>query len=163
MKSSGVPVQSIELPAARPRWSVLVAAAAPVIMLVAAAGKLMAWDTFIDSLATFSLVGSGTRAAAAVLVPVAEVVPIALLLSRRIVLANVWSLGLLVLFSAMIAWHWVNQVPPTCSCLGLWADYLEVGRTARGALIRNGAIAAVAIVGVWLSMRAVQHRQVELV
>lgn len=123
------------------------------VMALAAAGKLIDYETFIGSLDTFSLVRPRTRMFAAILVPPVECVPMALLLARRDALANIWTLGLLGFLSAILAWHWVHRAPPTCACLGLWADYLQLGQSARDALIRNAVIATVAVAGLIISLR----------
>ena len=120
--------------------------------LVGLAGALKLADlpTFWESLEGWSLLPGWARVAAIGLVPVAEV---ALLLAwlfnvgRRGVLWS--SLGLLLAFSAVYAWHAVVARPPSCGCFGVLARALEARETAVMVLVRNGVLAACLVSGLW--------------
>lgn len=119
----------------------------PVVLVVAAVGKLLAWDEFEGSLASFHLVSPGLRRWAAVIVPGAEAAGGVLLLCGRRRCANLWALALLGLFSSVVLWHWMNNVEPSCACLGLWSKHHEGERSARSMLTRNAVLIAIASAG----------------
>lgn len=113
---------------------------------------MLEWQSFSRSLDTFVLLPTWMRSAALVLTPAAELVPLALLVVRRAVAANVASIVLIVSFSLIVYWHWVRNVQPVCGCLGLWADYVRQEGSSRYLLIRNAVIVSFSVFSIALTL-----------
>lgn len=110
------------------------------VFVVAAAAKL--WDRKGTREAVVGF-GASERAAAplALLIPVAELAVAALLLPAQTALAGaLGALGLLLLFTAAIAFNLARGRAPDCHCFG----QLHSAPAGPGTLARNGALAAVA-------------------
>jgi len=86
----------------------------------------------------------------AIVVPLAELtVASLLLLPATAVLGAIGALALLLLFSAAIAWNLAHGRAPECQCFG----QLHSAPAGWGALARNGALAAVALLALVGSVR----------
>ncbi|MCK4873066.1 MAG: hypothetical protein KAS72_10105 [Phycisphaerales bacterium] len=130
----------------------------PTFMFITAVGKLVSWSEFERSLDTYSLIPEWIRVGAAVAVPGAETAAFVLLVSGGRFAANGLSLILLVVFSAVTLWHWMENEPPECACLGLWADYFRLGESVRAVLIRNGILALLVVSAMLAHVRDMRRR-----
>ena len=136
-------------------------AVTPSLMLIAAIGKVADWDGFQRSLATFTLIPSTVLDVASAVVPAAEAATFVLVVSGRRALANGVCVALLSVFMAVIGWHWMHNVKPTCACLGLWTRYLGNRETLIGLFMRDGALMLFAAISAALCWREYSRRQLD--
>lgn len=120
----------------------------PLLMLWASVFKLVNWDSFVDSVNSYSLLPGGGRILAVLLVPALEAVPFSLLLVRKYVAANIVVIATILFFTGVVAFHWLNNVEPTCSCLGDWASFDEIEKKSLFLIARNIVLVALASAGV---------------
>jgi len=131
----------------------LVMLAIPSVMFVAATGKLGAWPRFLDSLYTMQSLPDEFVVPVATLVPIIESVPLLIGIFGRHIVSNACGIGLLILFSGVLAWEWMHSDVPECACLGLWAEYARIETSAREALLRNGVLAVIGAGGIWVGVQ----------
>jgi len=98
----------------------------PLLMLWASAFKLSNWDDFVDSVNTYTLLPESGRVLAVLLVPALEATPFSLLIMRKHIAAHVAVITMILFFTGVVWFHWINNVEPTCSCLGEWARFDEM-------------------------------------
>lgn len=127
--------------------------AVPAVMLLASVGKLADWNRFQASLATYVLLPHWIPSICSVSIPAVEAIPIILLIYGYRRISNGLCISLLVLFTAVTVWHWMNNVPPDCACLGLWARYFRINESFRGVLLRNAGLSLTAVLSICVSMR----------
>ena len=120
----------------------------PLLMLWASVFKLTNWDRFVDSVTTFTMLPEVGRALAVLSVPALEAVPFSLLLMRKHIAANMVVIAIILFFTGILAFHWLNNVQPTCSCLGEWAKFDEIENKSLFWITRNLTLVALALVAV---------------
>lgn len=130
------------------KMRVVLCGATPTVLCLAAFGKLIDWAEFEASMASFTLVPELFRGMAIVLVPTLEVVAFAFWLTKARLTANIVSLALLITFTGVLALHWINNVQPTCACLGLWSTYIELEQTASTLFIRNAILGGISLAAI---------------
>lgn len=116
----------------------------PLLMLWASVYKLANWDSYVDSVATYTLLPEVGRALAVLTVPALEATPFSLMLMRKQITANLLVIATILLFTGIVAFHWLNNVEPSCSCLGEWAAFDEIEENSLFLIARNILLVALA-------------------
>lgn len=132
--------------------------AVPVVLAMAAVGKLLDWRAFEHSIQSFRLMPPWV-AQLGPLVPAVELLPVLLLGYGFARAANVLSFVILVLFSLLLTVHLAFAAEPECSCLGIWAEYLRFEQSTTDGLLRNAALLATAALGAIVSRQAFSAEQ----
>lgn len=97
--------------------------ACPAVVAFAAFMKLVSFDRFAENLESFTLLDPRIAFAALFVVLVVELVPLGLCIVGRYRIANWACFGLWVVFTAVVAVHWRENVMPTFQCFGEWVSY----------------------------------------
>ena len=134
-----------------------------IILIQAGVSKMLDPAGFALSIHRYQLLPVWTESPAAILVPWLEVVlGVALLTPRRWRLAAaVLTLGLLLSFTAMLAWAWFHNLNISCGCSGssggFFMGILEDKRIGLWHFIRNGVLLVSAMWSLCVDMRDEQH------
>jgi hypothetical protein len=123
-----------------------VASLVPAIVFLMAIGKLAAWREFEESLMTYSILPIWLLRHGAPLVPAVESIPLVMCVSGRPLMGNFSSLLLLSSLTALTLVQWILLEPPECACLGVWAQYVGAGESARAVVFRNFVLVIISLI-----------------
>lgn len=136
----------------------ILVAIVPLVLFVAAIGKLLDTVGFAESLATFSLFESErTRQVLVVAVPIIECIPVAMLVAGMNWRASIVSLVLLLVFTGAVAVHWMMNERPSCACMGLWNRYWRIETDVKAVLMRNSVLIILSSACALLTWRQVRY------
>lgn len=114
--------------------------ACPAVLAFAAFMKVFSFGRFAENLESFTLLDPRIAAAAMFLVPAVELAPLAMCLIGRYRVVNWACFGLLVVFTAIVAVHWRENVMPSCQCFGEWVSYRATENRYLDYFVRNAII-----------------------
>lgn len=135
--------------AARSIAGLMLASSVMLVIMFAGITKLVELDRFARSVETWTLVPSYIRSSAVLLVPIVELA-VGLGWFLGIGSMRAWLFcagGLLAFYTALIGVQSAAASPPDCDCLGLLLRHAEWMRSAQAALVRNGLMLILLLLG----------------